>query len=630
MRKIFQPAALCIVAALMIICCSAVREHYIDPVSAVAEQSSFMEVDSLILFGSFQNASDSLLSMLGRGGIPDASVLFRLCGLYSVHALEDECISILDSLESEGYEPLYGWKVSILGLEGRYDEALQYIPTADTALMSWVIAEINSQSSNAGLPDSGDLQQDLPVYLPADWESADSIINSMNAVCTTFVFDEGSSCIRAGLEMAVLLNNGDYNELISLCDSISTVDAPRFLKARAGFFKCSALSGSGVSAAIRYAANYAFSQEYPDHPEARKLAYQVGKYHDNEHEWLAASDAYLYSLKCSGSYEGDERCYWRGGFCAYMSGNYELADSLWSDGCRRWEYGYWYDEMKFWRARIAEENGNTELAQELLTELAIERPWEFYGMLASQRIGLEQSLEFRIPVTDPLDYSESALAVSLMEQGYGIQALEVLSESMSPDRVAPALALMGKYGECLYELRQLDSGLRDSNAGILPDSLLIYYFPAPVLDLADIASDSLEINSNMLISIMRSESRFNCDVISSAGARGIIQLMPGTAYDIARWWNLPQLSLEELHNPALSIPYATLYINKQLRKYDADEPLYLAAYNAGPGNSDRWIDMHGWNPDDPELWIEQVTYRETRMYVKKVLRTYWLMEIVFK
>ncbi len=630
MSKIVKLITVSALSVSFLISCSPVREYTIYPSSVNVEVSSFMEVDSLILFGSFRNASDSLLSMLGRDEISDASVLFRLCGLYSIRAMEDECIAILDSLERAGQDSLHGWKVSLLSLDGRYEEALDFVPEEDALLSQWINARIESAYSNGCENQNGNNPQEQIIYLPPDWDAADSLIESTDTEGVVFAVREGSPVIKAGLQMAILLRSGEYSALVSLCDSVSSAGAPRSLEARSRLFMCFVLRNSGAYASAKYGVYYAFAREYPDHPEARKLAYQVGKYYDNEHEWRAASEAYLHSLNCSGSYAGDERCHWRGGFCAYMDDNYALADSLWSAGCALWGSGFWYDEMKFWRARLASESGDTELAQELLTELADERRWEFYGILASQRLGLLHSVDLRIPIIDPLEYPAAANTISLVEQGYGTQALEMLRDSISPSKAAPVLALMGRYGDCISRLREMDSDLRNSNSGILPDSLLVYYFPAPVLDIAEAASDSLEISFCMLNGIMRNESWFNRNVISTAGARGIIQLMPGTAYDIARWWNLPQLTLDELHDPSLSIPYAALYINRQLRQYDGDESLYLAAYNAGPGNSDRWIDMHGWNPDDPELWIEQVTYRETRMYVKKVLRNYWITEFVLR
>ncbi|HRW77446.1 MAG TPA: transglycosylase SLT domain-containing protein, partial [Candidatus Sabulitectum sp.] len=103
----------------------------------------------------------------------------------------------------------------------------------------------------------------------------------------------------------------------------------------------------------------------------------------------------------------------------------------------------------------------------------------------------------------------------------------------------------------------------------------------------------------------------------------LIQLMPATASDVARWNGLPRLTPEEFFIPEHSVLYGSLYINSQARRYQ-HPAVFLAAYNAGPGNASRWIEMHGFDPDDQELYIEQITYRETRLYAKKVQRSAWI------
>jgi hypothetical protein len=221
-----------------------------------------------------------------------------------------------------------------------------------------------------------------------------------------------------------------------------------------------------------------------------------------------------------------------------------------------------------------------------------------------------------------------SLAVAMTARGYGVAAAQMLlaGELSCKENRARALSLMGRHGQCLALLREVDSRLREDGDGILPDSLLIHYFPSPYSDLARMATDTLVLGSDMLQGIMREESYFNRWVVSRAGARGVVQLMPTTAADVARWYGLPPLEEEDFFDPAASVPYGALYIDRQVRSFDGEYPIFLAAYNAGPGNATRWVDMHGWNTSDPEMYIEQITYRETRMYVKKVLRSAWIYE----
>ncbi len=185
---------------------------------------------------------------------------------------------------------------------------------------------------------------------------------------------------------------------------------------------------------------------------------------------------------------------------------------------------------------------------------------------------------------------------------------------------------MGEHGRSLALLREWDTELRRSGEGMLPDSLLAYYFPAPYMELTEELTADLTIPGAAVTALMRQESYFNRWAGSSVGARGLIQLMPGTAGDISRWYGLPVLSGDDFYNPENSIQFGSIYLDRQYRSFDCSLPLAMAAYNAGPGSASRWMSEFPMEPDDPELFIEQVTYVETRRYIKKVIANAWLYD----
>ena len=365
---------------------------------------------------------------------------------------------------------------------------------------------------------------------------------------------------------------------------------------------------------------------------AREAAYLSGKYYDSEQLWEAAARAYHASLRCSGAWDGDERGYWRGGFSYYMSGEPSRADSIWYEGASLFPGGYWEDEMLFWRARTHSEGGDDDGSRRLLAEVADGHPWEFYGMLAGMRLGLQEPAFDWMPPAVPLGESDEEetiqAAVKMVSQGYGSLAVEVLMDRADPldGTRAYYLAVLGEYGPCLTTLRLLDTDLRELEGRILDSRWLPLYFPLPYRELILAESADLEVPSAALTGVIREESYFSRFVTSVAGARGLIQLMPGTAYDVARWYGLPQLTGDQFHDPYSSVRYGMIYIDRQYRSFGGEYPLFLAAYNAGPGNASRWRDGHGYASSDPELFIEQITYRETRIYVKKVLRSNWLYD----
>ena len=716
---------------MIILSCNRVHEESIPPLEPEEDIRAdlFTRTDSLYLAGEFQPVQDSLLSLLSADSTLQDEVLFRMLGLYHGRAMEDEFVTLLDSLELEGFGPLTGWKVSALDLAGNPASALVYLSPGDSTLYAWLSWEIDSLECRIDLPDTsapgvaftmaltaapGSLSQEM-LHFMAEYEAFfpslrgvllrelggyvdsagpwvieilneiqetplgesllmeiqaitdsgsfgywDSMMSNGTAACSIAVEEvlqrypeeyspcwdivdclagsgeidllleysnRGDSWHRTGSLMAVLLQQEKYNELLSLTGSISILD-PDSIRARAALFRAHALRGSGNPGSAYYPAYLAFASEFPQHPFAREAAYNAGKYFDCEQEWNSAADAYLTSLRTSGSWGGDERAHWRGGFSLYMSGRFSEADSLWTCACEEWSSGYWRDEMLFWRARLAGELGRENLRDSLLITVALDHPWEFYGLLSAGRLGIRNGIGFPMQEINLMDDGVCSLAVEMTASGFGVAAVEMLSGGSigSPSARAAALSLMGRHGCVLRLLRALDSDLRESSDEMLPDSLLCFYFPSPYRDLSSEATDSLALNTDVLQGIMREESYFDRLVVSRAGAMGVIQLMPGTAYDVARWYGLPFLEADDFFDPFVSVPYGALYINRQYGNFNGETPLFLAAYNAGPGNATRWVDMHGWNPSDPELYIEQITYRETRMYVKKVLRSAWIYE----
>ncbi len=457
-----------------------------------------------------------------------------------------------------------------------------------------------------------------------DWETADQLVSSgSGTLALTIASQRGDPIFEAGVRMAVLNGSGRYSELLSLCDSVGS-SGSRELSARAALFRARALRGQRNSTAANRA-YAAFATAYPWHPTAREAAYIAGRYFDSEQNWGEAADAYLASLRSAGTWDGDSRGHWRGGFCLYMNGRGSVADSLWAAGCERYPYSHWRDEMLFWRARYAERQGNQTARAQLLQTAARDHPWEFYGMLAADRLGIPLSL--RLTVVSPVLSDDPVLstAAELFSNGYGTAAAQMLAYGGAgdPGHRAAALGLLGEHGLSIALMRRMDTEYRDQDRGILPDSLIGWYFPSPYRELIASVTDTMSLDPSYVEGIMREESYFNRFVISSAGAAGLIQLMPATASDVARWNGLPRLTPEEFFIPEHSILYGSLYVNSQARRY-SHPAVFLAAYNAGPGNASRWIDMHGFHGEDQELFIEQITFRETRLYAKKVQRSAWI------
>ncbi len=457
-----------------------------------------------------------------------------------------------------------------------------------------------------------------------DWRVADILYgNNMGALADRVASSRGGEFAR-GVEMARLRALGRHSDLLALCGSPGPDASEEFL-ARAALFRARALRSLNRTAEA-WAAYSEFAGRYPWHPTASEAGYLAGVYYDCEQQWGPGADAYLAGLRAHPDFVADERGHWRGGFCLYMSGRGALGDSLWAAATELWPSGYWRDEMLFWRARYANRKGDGSREASLLAQAAREHPWEYYGMLAAQRLGIPSPLELTVFSPVLADSPETSLAMELFGRGYGTLAVEMLASGPGdPGLRAASLGILGQHGAGIGLMRSWDTELRESNRGMLPNDMLGWYFPSPYHCEVAGAVDGLSVEPCWIEGISREESYFNRFARSGAGAAGLIQLMPGTAGDVARWYGLPRLAGEDFFVPELSLRYGSIYVNRQMNNFE-HSPLFLAAYNAGPGNASRWVRTHGWDPEDPELFIEQITFRETRLYVKNVQRSVWIYE----
>jgi soluble lytic murein transglycosylase len=150
--------------------------------------------------------------------------------------------------------------------------------------------------------------------------------------------------------------------------------------------------------------------------------------------------------------------------------------------------------------------------------------------------------------------------------------------------------------------------------GVFFDYSLLY--PRPWFNEIDAAADEFNVERSLIYAVLRQESLYRADAVSSAGAVGLMQLTRGTANDVAR--DLEELSAaatDTLHPPT-NIRLGTARLASMIERYDGHLVPALAAYNAGPAAVDRWLPDR---PTDGDVWLENIPYNETREYVRRVL-----------
>jgi soluble lytic murein transglycosylase len=130
-----------------------------------------------------------------------------------------------------------------------------------------------------------------------------------------------------------------------------------------------------------------------------------------------------------------------------------------------------------------------------------------------------------------------------------------------------------------------------------------------------------------LYALIRQESLFEGFVSSSAGARGLMQIIPLTGEEIAANLGWPEdYTEEDLYRPLVSLTLGVDYLNRQRDQFDGDVYAALAAYNGGPGNAAAWLELA---PEDPDLFLEVIRYAETRDYIRRIYENFSIYRIIY-
>jgi len=274
------------------------------------------------------------------------------------------------------------------------------------------------------------------------------------------------------------------------------------------------------------------------------------------------------------------------------------------------------EEWRYWRSVALQNSGQVNAANSGFERLSAER--SYYGFLAAD--ALQQSYSFEhsaLSVDERLietlaDRSDLIRARELFLVGLdsrGRSEWDAVIAYFTPHQKAQAAVLADRWG---WHSRAISTA---ASIGEYDDLSLRY--PLPFKKTFEKHATNASIATTWAYGIARSESLFMRDIRSSAGAIGLMQLMPATGRTVARQINLPYFGLDTLTDPDANIRLGTTYLGQMAQRYGGNRVLATAAYNAGPQRVDRWVPEQG--SIDARIWIENIPFNETREYVRRVM-----------
>ena len=285
-------------------------------------------------------------------------------------------------------------------------------------------------------------------------------------------------------------------------------------------------------------------------------------------------------------------------------------------------------EWKFWRARALYETGDESNAKQLWSEIAPEH--SYYGFLSADRLNLDYSIDGLVAQVALSEAAGIAIAVD------GVQRIREWLALNKPYNARRELMQLKKtqskefwpHAAILFDAWKWHDGAIQAiyGSGQYARFELDVSHPSPFIETVRRESVRYGVPEHWIYAIMRQESHFVHDISSSAGAVGLMQLLPMTARQTASRQRLKRPSRGDLFIVSVNIRLGVAYFKQLLDSMNGNPVFALAGYNAGPRNSKRW--QNSSRESDPAIWIETIPYTETRNYLKKILFNFVIYESI--
>ncbi len=376
-----------------------------------------------------------------------------------------------------------------------------------------------------------------------------------------------------------------------------------------------------------------FAKQYPQHDLADDALWQAAKAAERNSQFARAETLYGRLAEHYPQTDYGDEARWSVGFALYCQEQYSQALAAFERASQQVRQPHIIDQSLYWAGKSAAQLGQEEAATAFYRRAAAGFPRSYYSARAVQ-LGHREQVQLKGRPADNRHQEVPALAqraylerASLLNQ-LGLRdwsAAEMGQAVRDYEGHKAALKVIRNYYEVLgfrgqalrLSLRLFDGKDPDELSRIYPT----YYWEEIVA-----AATAAQIDPFLVLSVIRQESTFNESAVSRAGARGLMQIMPHTGLTLARTLKIKPFELRALFDPAVSIRLGSYFLGDQMRQFatgpgaDLGFELGLAAYNAGPHNARRWL--KSFPSEDPDAFVERIPYKETRLYIKLVLKNY--------
>jgi len=368
--------------------------------------------------------------------------------------------------------------------------------------------------------------------------------------------------------------------------------------------------------------------EFPSSSHASGAMLRIGRIYEELHRYDDARAEYGKLVARYPGTEAAEDARFRIPWSLYMTRQYARAAGSFESMRKRAESASERDMFEYWRARSLEKSGDAGAAHEIFVRLAGSTESNYYPALAAMRApgvfaDLPAASAPELSVYPTPESSSPAVRFHLSRilalRALGIPELEageyrVLEEASAAEHSLRNFILAGlQSAEAWYDAI-IASTRMSKNGHLNAEVAERIRYPRAYWDLFSKASQSKSLDPWLVLALARQESLFNPRATSVSDARGLMQLLPSTADRIAR--QIGEEPSPNLFDPGTNVRLGTTYLKDLFDMFQGDKFRAVAAYNGGEHAVEGWSRKF---PGDDDEWVENIGYRETRDYVKKVI-----------
>jgi soluble lytic murein transglycosylase len=340
--------------------------------------------------------------------------------------------------------------------------------------------------------------------------------------------------------------------------------------------------------------------------------------------------------------------HWKTAWLTYRMGKTDEAKRLLEEQLAFYPSSAEVSAAIYWRGRMAEDEGDKPLARAYYQKLSENYRYFYYANLARERlakIGVEDVgdpdvLDKLPPLAAPpkdwdappddLRAEKAKLLANAALYDFAVKELQAAGSATAP-WMAKALADIfsdsGSYIRAIEALKRAVPGYFSAEISQMPRPVWESLFPRPYWDELKRDAQANHLDPFLVASLIRQESEFNPQAISSANAMGLMQLLPQVGKGLAKEMKIRHFSSDQLLSADTNLRLGTKYFKHMVDHYDGQAEYALAAYNAGEDRVDQW--RKDGNFKSVEEFVESIPFTETREYVQAIMRNAVLYKLLY-